>query len=76
MTYPRPEALVDTAWLAARLDDPAVRVVDGSWYLPAEQRDPKAEYAAGHIPGAGKIGSAHVCTPASREPLMFPDLVA
>jgi thiosulfate/3-mercaptopyruvate sulfurtransferase len=29
-----------------------LRVVDGSWYLPGSGRDPAAEYAAGHIPGA------------------------
>ena len=28
------------------------RTVDGSWYLPTEQRDPRAEYRASHIPGA------------------------
>ena len=52
MTYARPDALVSTEWLAARLDAPDVRVVDGSFYLPAAKRDPKAEYANQHIPGA------------------------
>ena len=27
-------------------------MVDGSWYLPGSERDPAAEYLAGHIPGA------------------------
>jgi thiosulfate/3-mercaptopyruvate sulfurtransferase len=40
--YARPELLVDTAWLAARLDDPNVRIVD---------LRPRG-YAEGHIPGA------------------------
>lgn len=44
--------LVSTAWLAERLGRPGVAVVDASWYLPAMQRDAKAEYAAAHIPGA------------------------
>ena len=47
--------LVSTAWLAkALLDaDADVRVVDCRWYLkPFDMRDPDAEYAAGHIPGA------------------------
>jgi len=43
---------VTTAWLAERLDAPDIVVVDGSWYLPAMNRDPQAEYVAGHIPGA------------------------
>ena len=29
-----------------------MRLLDGSWYLPASQRSGAAEYAAGHIPGA------------------------
>jgi thiosulfate/3-mercaptopyruvate sulfurtransferase len=43
---------VTPAWLADHLNDPDVVVVDGSWYLPALARDPRAEYLAGHIPGA------------------------
>jgi thiosulfate/3-mercaptopyruvate sulfurtransferase len=46
------EPLVDTAWLAARLDAPDVRVVDASWFLPGAGRDPRAEYLSAHIPGA------------------------
>jgi thiosulfate/3-mercaptopyruvate sulfurtransferase len=38
--------------LKERLGRPGVKVVDASWYLPAQNRDAKAEYAAGHIPGA------------------------
>jgi thiosulfate/3-mercaptopyruvate sulfurtransferase len=45
-------ALVSTEWLASRLGSPGLRVVDGSWYLPGSGRDPAAEYAAGHLPGA------------------------
>ncbi len=44
--------LVSTDWLAANLGKPGVKIVDGSWYLPAMNRDGKAEYLAGHIPGA------------------------
>ena len=44
--------LVTTDWLAARLGEPEVSIVDGSFYLPALKRDAKAEFAAGHIPGA------------------------
>ena len=55
MTSPHkddPRTLVSTDWLAAHLRDPDLRVLDASWYLPAMNRDAKAEYAAGHIPGA------------------------
>ena len=47
-----PKTLVSTEWLAAHLKDPDLRVLDASWYMPAQNRDAKAEYAAGHIPGA------------------------
>ena len=45
-------ALVSTAWLHDHLDDPDVRILDSSWYLPAAARDPHAEHARAHIPGA------------------------
>lgn len=47
-----PKTLVSTEWLAAHLKDPDLRILDGSWYMPAQNRDPKAEYDAAHIPGA------------------------
>ena len=34
MSYVNNDALVDTAWVAAHLDDPTVCIVDGSWPLP------------------------------------------
>lgn len=51
MTEPLP-ALVSTEWLAARIGHPGLRVVDGSWYLPASGRDARKEYETGHLPGA------------------------
>ena len=42
--------LVSTEWLAAHLD--AVTVVDASWYMPDDGRDPEAEFRQRHIPGA------------------------
>ena len=50
-----PEAtppLVSTDWLGARLTDGKLRLLDASWYMPAQNRDAPAEFAAGHIPGA------------------------
>jgi thiosulfate/3-mercaptopyruvate sulfurtransferase len=44
--------IVETSWLAERLDAPDLVVVDGSLHLPTTGRDAKAEYLAGHIPGA------------------------
>ncbi|MEI9993764.1 MAG: 3-mercaptopyruvate sulfurtransferase [Rhizomicrobium sp.] len=51
MTTPA-SPLVSTDWLASRINAPDVRVIDASWYLPHLDRDPRAEYAAAHIPRA------------------------
>lgn len=44
--------LVSTEWLAKRLGDPNLRVVDVRWYLFEKDKDGRAEYLNGHIPGA------------------------
>ena len=44
--------LKTTEWLAGELGKPDVVVVDASYYLPTQKRDPKAEYLSSHIPGA------------------------
>ena len=46
------QTLVSTEWLAQHMSSPDLRIIDASWYLPAADRDPKAEYDAAHIPGA------------------------
>ena len=46
------EFLVSPEWLRARLPEPQLRIVDGSWYLPGQGRNAQAEFIAGHIPGA------------------------
>ena len=52
MAMDDPGTLVSTSWLAAHLKDPDLRILDASWYLPDMGRDARAEYEAGHIPGA------------------------
>ena len=44
--------LVETEWLASHLDTPGLVILDGSMHLPTTKRDARAEYLAGHIPGA------------------------
>jgi thiosulfate/3-mercaptopyruvate sulfurtransferase len=46
-------SLVTTDWLAAHLGDPDLLVFDATVYLPNEGRNAQAEFAEGHIPGAG-----------------------
>lgn len=43
---------VSTDWLAAHLQDPALKLVDASWFLPGTPRDPEQEFLSAHIPGA------------------------
>ena len=44
--------LVETDWLASRLDAPDLIVLDASLHIPVTGRDPKAEFRQAHIPGA------------------------
>lgn len=67
-----PTTLVSTDWLAAHLDDPDLRILDASWYLPAMERDPKAEYDAAHIPGARFFDNDDISDQRSDLPHMAP----
>ena len=64
--------LVSTAWLADNLNAPDLRVIDGSFYLPAENRSPRGEYDAAHIPGAVFFDIDGICDTDSPLPHMFP----
>ena len=58
--YAFPDAIRSTAWLAAHLDDPDLRVFECTTYLryetgtgrPYRVESGRADYDAGHIPGA------------------------
>lgn len=67
-----PKTLVSTEWLAAHIKDPDLRVLDGSWYLPQEARDPKAEYDAAHIPNARFFDIDDISDHRSELPHMVP----
>lgn len=44
--------VVSADWLQERLGTPGLTIIDGSWYLPAHNRNGRAEYQEAHIPGA------------------------
>ncbi len=67
------DLLVSPEWLNERLRDPKVKVVDASWYLPAQKRDAKAEFLAGHIPGAVFFDIDAIADHATDLPHMLPD---
>jgi thiosulfate/3-mercaptopyruvate sulfurtransferase len=72
MPYAHPESLVSTEWLAGRLNDPDVRVLDATYHLPTAKRDPRAEYLAQHIPGAGFFDVDGIADDATDLPHMIP----
>jgi thiosulfate/3-mercaptopyruvate sulfurtransferase len=47
-------------------------VVDGSWYLPTQNRDAKAEYLKAHIPGAVHFDIEEISDHSSHLPHMMP----
>lgn len=66
-------AFVSTEWLAEHLGAPDLIVLDGSWYLPAQKRDPEAEYREAHIPGAVRFDIDAIRDERSSLPHMLPD---
>jgi thiosulfate/3-mercaptopyruvate sulfurtransferase len=46
------DMLVSTDWLAGELGADELRILDATSFLPGTPRDPLAEFAAAHIPGA------------------------
>ena len=66
--------LVSTQWLADHLTAPDVVVVDASWYLPAQNRNARAEYAEGHIPGAVYFDIDEIADTSSGLPHMMPSV--
>ncbi len=72
MTNSDPKTLVSTDWLNQHLHDPDLRVLDASWYLAAEGRDPRAEYDAAHIPGARFFDIDDISDHRSKMPHMVP----
>ena len=52
MIHSSSSAFVTVDWLAEHLNDPQIRILDGSWYLPGAQRDPRQEFLDAHVLGA------------------------
>jgi thiosulfate/3-mercaptopyruvate sulfurtransferase len=64
--------LVSTEWLAGRLADPNVIVLDASYYLANAKRDADAEFLAGHIPGAQRFDIDAISDKSNTLPHMLP----
>ncbi|MBY0509546.1 MAG: sulfurtransferase, partial [Rhodospirillaceae bacterium] len=52
MSQMKSDALVSTAWLARHLNDPKIKILDASYFVPGGIEPARQQYDAGHIPGA------------------------
>ena len=64
--------LITAEALQARLGVPDLRVVDASWFLPAEGRSGRAEFEAERLPGAVFFDIDAISDPATDLPHMLP----
>jgi len=70
------DPVVSTEWLAKHLSEPGLRVLDGSWHMPQLKRDPRAEFAQAHIPGAAFFDIDAIADHSTDLPHMLPDASA
>jgi thiosulfate/3-mercaptopyruvate sulfurtransferase len=63
---------VSTQWLAEHLADPDLVVIDGTFFVPDEGREARAEYLAAHIPGAVFFDIDAIADHATDLPHMLP----
>ncbi len=68
--------LVAAAELAVRLDDPQIRVLDASWFLPTEGRSGRNEFEEVRIPGAAFFDIDAISDASVDLPHMLPDTEA
>jgi thiosulfate/3-mercaptopyruvate sulfurtransferase len=66
------EIFVSPQWLTENLGKPGLTIIDASWYLPAQNRDAKAEYERAHVPGAVFFDHDQVVDPDSSLPHALP----
>lgn len=66
------EPVVSVDWLHANLKEPDMKVLDASWYMPDQQRNPLQEYQVAHIPGALFFDVDEISDQTSDLPHMLP----
>src|SRR3979490_3460532 len=67
------DPLVSSDWLAARLDDPTVKIIDASYKMPGVLPLPSDDYLGAHIPGAVFFDVGAIADPNDPRPHMYPD---
>jgi thiosulfate/3-mercaptopyruvate sulfurtransferase len=66
------EALVSTSWLAERLSNPEIVVVDASYFVPGGIDPAKKQFAEGHLPGARFFDINDIADPQGKKDHTFP----
>src|ERR1700716_1913036 len=67
------DPLVSSDWLAARLDDPKVKIIDASYKMPGVLPLPSDDYLGAHIPGGVFFDVGAIADPSDPRPHMYPD---
>uniref|UniRef100_Q07Q05 3-mercaptopyruvate sulfurtransferase n=1 Tax=Rhodopseudomonas palustris (strain BisA53) TaxID=316055 RepID=Q07Q05_RHOP5 len=67
------DPLISTEWLAARLSDPKLKIIDASFKMPGVLPLPVDDYLAAHIPGAAFFDVDAVADQEVPLPHMYPD---
>ncbi|MFV3077727.1 3-mercaptopyruvate sulfurtransferase [Niveispirillum fermenti] len=66
------DPLVSPLWLETELHNPAIRILDASWHMPAASRDPHAEFVQKRIRGAQFFDIDGIADPGTDLPHMLP----
>lgn len=67
------DPLVSCEWLAARLGDPHLAILDASFFLPAAARSASSEFLAEHLPGSHFFDVDAIADSGTALPHMLPE---
>jgi thiosulfate/3-mercaptopyruvate sulfurtransferase len=67
-----PGALVSAEWLASRLTESDIRILDCTWHHPSTNLDGRNQYRGRHLPGSVHFDIDHIADPTSDLPHMLP----
>jgi thiosulfate/3-mercaptopyruvate sulfurtransferase len=68
-----PGALVSAKWLAGRLSEGDIRILDCTWHHPSTNLDGRNQYRGRHLPGSVHFDIDHIADPTSDLPHMLPN---
>jgi thiosulfate/3-mercaptopyruvate sulfurtransferase len=72
MISPTDDPLVSTDWLAARVENPRIKIIDASYKMPGVLPLPWDDYLSAHIPGAVFFDVNAIADPHDPRPHMYP----